>query len=289
MAGMDEHETERDGATLVLGGTGRTGRRVVARLRARGVHTRVGSRSGEPPVDWQDRSTWPAVLDGVAAVYVAYSPDLAVPGAAEAVGELTALAAGRGVRRVVLLSGRGEAEARRAEDAVRTAATAAGAEWTVVRASWFAQGFSESFLLDGVRAGTVALPVDGVGEPFVDADDIADVAVAALTGPGHAGRVHEVTGPRLLTFAEAVDEIARATGRPVRFESVPLERWAAGMGRAGLPGDVVDLMSYLFGEVLDGRNASVTDGVRSALGRAPRDFSAYARATAATGVWGTAR
>ncbi len=93
---------------LVLGATGKTGRRVVDRLAARGVPTRPGSRSAEPPFDWNDRSTWAPVLDGVGAVYISYHPDLAIPGAAETVGAFAQLAAGR---RLVLLTGRGEEEA----------------------------------------------------------------------------------------------------------------------------------------------------------------------------------
>ena len=267
--------------TLVLGGTGKTGRRVARRLAERGLTVRPGSRAGRPPFDWGDRATWAPALAGVDAAYLCFQPDLAVPGAAETVGAFATLAAEHGVARLVLLSGRGEPEAQQAEQAVQ----AAGLPWTVVRASWFAQNFSESFLLDDVRAGVVRLPVDGVPEPFVDADDIADVAVAALTRPGHAGRVYEVTGPRLVTFAEAVAEIAAATGRDLRYEPVGLTEYVDGLTAWGVDPEVADLMAYLFGEVLDGRNAHLTDGVRQALGREPRDFRDYARAAAATGVW----
>jgi uncharacterized protein YbjT (DUF2867 family) len=269
------------GTTLVMGGTGKTGRRVVERLAARGLAVRVGSRAGTPPFDWDDRATWEAALRGISRVYVTYQPDLAVPGAAETVGEFARLAARSGVRRLVLLSGRGEEGARRAEDEVASA----GVEWTVLRASWLAQNFSESFLLDAVLAGEVALPADAVREPFIDADDIADAAVAALTEDGHAGRVYELTGPRALTFAEAVDEIARATGRPLRYVPIPAEAFIAGMREEGAPADVIWLMNELFTQVLDGRNAHVADGVQRALGRTPRDFGAYARAAAAGGAW----
>jgi uncharacterized protein YbjT (DUF2867 family) len=267
--------------TLVLGGTGKTGRRVVERLRARGLAVRVGSRTGEPPFDWEDRATWAPALGGVTAAYVSYFPDLAVPGAPAAVGELAELAAELGVRRLVLLSGRGEEEAQRAEGVLRAAAD----EWTIVRASWFSQNFSESFFLEPVLAGEVALPVGDVPEPFIDAEDIADVAAAALSEEGHAGRLYEVTGPRLVTFPDAVEEIARAAGRPVRFVSVPIDRFASTLTEAGVPDDDVGLLRYLFTEVLDGRNARLADGVQRALGREPRDFGDYARRTAATGVW----
>jgi len=267
--------------TLVLGATGKTGRRVAQRLRALDVPVRAGSRSADVPFDWNDRSTWAPVLDGAGAVYVTYQPDLAVPGAPEAVAELARLAAETGVQRLVLLSGRGEEEARRAELVVRSAFPDA----TIVRASWFAQNFSESFLADAVREGVVALPVGDVGEPFVDAGDIADVAVAALTEPGHAGRLYEVTGPRLLTFAQALEEIGRAGGPSARLERIPADAFTAALEQAVTPPEAA-LVTYLFAEVLDGRNAFVADGVQQALGRPPRDFADYAREAAAAGAWG---
>jgi uncharacterized protein YbjT (DUF2867 family) len=268
--------------TLVVGGTGKTGRRVAAALHERGIPVRLGSRGARPAFDWDDRATWVPALRGVRAAYVSFFPDLAVPGAADAVGSLATLAAAEGVERLVLLSGRGEAEAQHAEEAVR----AAGVPTTVVRASWFFQNFSESFLLDMVRDGTIALPVAAtVGEPFVDADDIAAVAVAALTEDGHAGALYEVTGPRLLTFADAAAEIGRATGREPAFVEVPMDAWTAELAAAGVSAGEIALLEYLFSEVLDGRNAHLTDGVQRALGRAPRDFAQFAAEAAATGVW----
>ena len=269
------------GTTLVLGGTGKTGRRVAERLRARGVPTRVASRVGDPPFDWDDESTWDDALDGVVAAYISYAPDLAIPGATDAVRALVERAVEHRVRRLVLLSGRGEEEAQRCELIIQRA----DIEWTVVRASWFSQNFSEGAFLDMVLAGEIALPAAEIGEPFVDADDIADVAVAALTEDGHSGQVYELTGPRLLTFDAAVDEIARATGREIRYVQIPPEAFSAGVAEAGVPEDITWLLDYLFATVLDGRNAHLTDGVQRALGRKPRDFAQYARDVAATGVW----
>ncbi len=266
---------------LVIGATGKTGRRIVQRLSEKGHALRKGSRQSDPPFDWGAQSTWDAVLDGVAAAYISYAPDLAIPGATDAIRAFVGRAVEHGVRRLVLLSGRGEEEAQQCERIIQRA----DIEWTVVRASWFCQNFSEGAFLDMVLAGEIALPAGEVGEPFVDADDIADVAVAALTEDGHDGQVYELTGPRLLTFAEAVDEIARATGRPIRYVQIPPEAFAAGVAEAGLPEDIAWLLDYLFATVLDGRNASLGDGVRKALGREPRDFTDYARETAAAGVW----
>ena len=266
---------------LIIGGTGKTGGRVNARLRARGIVTRPVSRSTAIPFDWTRPETWAAALDGVSRAYVTYQPDLAVEGAADAIAELSGLARQKGLERVVLLSGRGEPGAQRAEAALQ----ASGVSWTNVRASWFNQNFSEGYLIDGVLAGEIALPAGDVPEPFVDADDIADVVIAALTDERHANKLYEVTGPRALTFAEAVTEIATAAGRPIHYTQISPEAFAAGMRQTGVPDDVISLLDQLFTVVLDGRNSHVMHGVEEVLGRPAHDFADYARATAATGVW----
>jgi uncharacterized protein YbjT (DUF2867 family) len=271
----------KDATILVLGATGKTGRRVLERLQAAGVPVRAGSRAADPPFDWDDRSTWTAALAGVRAVYVSYYPDLAVPGAREAIAAFTEQALGQGVRRLVLLSGRGEVEAQRAELALQES----GADWTIVRCSWFNQNFGQSFFLEPVLAGAVMLPAGEVPEPFVDTEDIADVAVAALTDDRHIGELYELTGPRMLTFADAVAEIGRASGRQLRYDQIPMDAFAAGLAEQGVPDDVIEFMQYLFGEVLDGRNAYSADGVQRALGRAPRDFADFARDAAAAGIF----
>src|SRR5918998_6109504 len=280
-----EARDEREGTTLVLGGTGKTGRRVAARLEARGLPVRVGSRSGQPSFDWENLDTWAPALEGVESVYVSYYPDIAMPGAPEAVRSFAELAVQSGVRRLVLLSGRGEEEAQRAEVALREVSDEAGVEWTIVRCAWFMQNFDEFFFLEPILGGEVALPSGNVPEPFVDADDIADVAVAALTEDGHAGEIYELTGPRLLTLEEAVGEIARATGREVRYVPVSVEEYSSMLAEHEVPAAFVSLLTYLFSEVLDGRNAYLTDGVQRALGREPKDFANYVRDAAASGIW----
>ena len=271
--------------TLVLGGNGKTGRRIAERLRDAGRSVRIGSRSADPAFDWEDRSTWAGALQGASAVYVAFQPDLAVPGALETVEAFFAQAVAAGAVRLVLLSGRGEVEAEQAEQALQ----ASGADWTILRASWFHQNFSENVFLDQILAGELALPAGPAAEPFIDIEDIADVAFAALTQPGHSGRLYELTGPRALTFAQAVDEIAQATARDIRFVAISPEDFRAGMAQAEVPDEVTDLVIYLFTTVLDGRNTPLADGVQRALGRAPADFADYARRTATTGVWGGAQ
>jgi uncharacterized protein YbjT (DUF2867 family) len=266
---------------VVLGGNGKTGRRVVERLKARDCEVRAVSRSSDLPFDWMNRETWLPALSGCDAMYITYQPDLAVPNAPDDIRTLTDLAVSVGIKRVVLLSGRGEEAAQQCERIVQQSSL----EWTIVRAGWFNQNFSESFLLEPIQAGDVVLPVGDVLEPFIDVEDIADVIVAALTEDGHTGQLYEVTGGRLMTFQSALAEIAAASGREIRFVSVPPEAYAAGMREAGLPEDYIALVTYLFTHVLDGRNAYLTDGVQRALGRPPRDFSEYVRDTVGTGIW----
>lgn len=269
------------GPILVLGGTGKTGRRVASILESRGLPVRIGSRSAAPPFDWNDESGWQRCLAGVQAAYITYAPDLAVPGATDAIAAFVDVARRLGVRRLVLLSGRGEAEAQACEKIVQNS----GLDWAVVRASWFNQNFSEGAFLDMVHAGAITLPAGDTPEPFVDVDDIAEVAAAALTEPGHDGEVYEVTGPRLMTFADIAAELSKATGRDIEYVDVPHEAFVTQVAESGAPQEVAWMLDYLFSTVLDGRNAHLTDGIQRALGREPRDFSDYARSTAATNVW----
>jgi len=281
MTTTHESNENRSGITLVLGGTGKTGRRVAERLIARGAKTRVASRSTQPAFDWNAPATWDAVLDGVSAAYITYSPDLAIPGATESIRAFVEQAVAGGVRRLVLLSGRGEEEAQACEQIIQET----DVEWTVVRASWFMQNFSEGEFHGMVLDGAITLPAGDVPEPFIDVDDIADVAVAALTEEGHAYEIYEVTGPRLLTFHQAAEGISAAAGRQVRFVPVPKDAFAAAIAESGAPAEIAWLLNYLFETVLDGRNAYLGDGVQRALGREPTDFSEFARRIAARGLW----
>jgi uncharacterized protein YbjT (DUF2867 family) len=273
---------QKNKTTLVLGGTGKTGRRVAERLIQREAPVRIGSRSAEIPFDWDDQNTWLPTLQNVESVYVTYYPDLAFPGASDSVRTFAKLAVDSGVRRLVLLSGRGEEGALLGEEAVRDS----GAEWTIVRSSFFCQNFSENFLTEPMLSGEVSFPAEDVKEPFIDVEDIADVATAALVEDRHVGQLYEVTGPRLMTFADAISEIAKATGRAIRYVPVSPDEYASGLLAQGVPKDFVDQLVHLFTTVLDGRNAYLADGVQRALGREPRDFSEYARDAAASGVWG---
>lgn len=265
----------------VLPGTGKTGRRITERLRAKDATVRAGSRRGTPPFDWQDETTWRVHLEGADAAYVTYIPDIAVPGADRAVGRLAALAAEAGVTRLVLLVGCGQRNSEAAEAAARAVLPAT----TVLRASWFIQEFSEGSLRDPVLDGVVALPVGDVPEPFVDLDDVADVAVAALTADDHTARTYEITGPEALSFAEAVAVVGAAARRAVRLEKVRLEDFCAGARADGMPEETIDVMTHLFGELLDGRSAKPQGGVEAVLGRRPTDAATAMRRAAQAGAW----
>lgn len=265
---------------VLVGGSGKTGGRIIRRLEARGLTVRAASRSSARPFDWEDRSTWRGALEGASSAYVAFQPDLAVAWAAEAIEALAKVAVECGLEHIVLLSGRGEESAQRSEAAL----TASGIDTTILRASWFCQNFSEGAFAESVAAGELALPAGDVKEPFIDADDIADAAVAALTDSRHRNKTYELTGPRALTFREAVAEMAAVSGKRIAYRQISMTEFKDGLAAAGLPEDLIGLLEELFSQVLDGRNSNVMDGVNEILGHPAADFSDYARKAAATGI-----
>ena len=267
--------------TLVLGATGKTGRRVASRLQALGRPIRIGSRTASPAFDWTQETSWDACLENITSVYVNYPSDLTVLGSRDTISTFVNKAIDYGICRLVLLSGRGEPEAQIWEDIVRSS----GLDWTIVRASWFWQNFSEGAFAEMVRAGRIVLPAGDIPEPFVHIDDIADVAVAALTQPNRQSKIYDVTGPRLLTFAEVAVELSQAIGHTIEYQQIPHETFLKTMTESGLPQHVVWMMDHLFATVLDGRNAHLSDGVYQALGRPPKDFSDFAPELIATTTW----
>ena len=266
---------------VLIGGSGKTGGRIADRLEELGLHVRKASRSTIPAFDWEDRTTWRNALTGATSAYVAFQPDLSVSWAAEAIEALSKLARECGLQHIVLLSGRGEEGAHRSEEALK----AIGIDYTILRASWFCQNFSEGAFVEPLIAGRLELPAGDIKEPFIDADDIADAAVAALTDIRHRNKIYELTGPRALTFREAVAEIAAAADRPIEYGQVSMADFKNELAAVGMPAPIVALLEELFGQVLDGRNSQVMGGVTEILGRPARDFSQYARETAATGLW----
>lgn len=262
--------------TAVIGATGKTGRRVADLLDERGHGVRRLARGTTPAFDWERPEEWRRALDGVDRLYATYVPDLAVPEAAAAITRFIEVARDAGVGRIVLLSGRGEDGARRCEDLL----LGSGIPATIVRSSWFIQNFTEGMLADSVAAGFVAIPAGERVEPFVDVDDIAEVAVEALTGAGHPGRIFEVTGPELVSFTDAATLLTEATGHPVAYLPVSLDEFHAAIS-VELGPETAELLTELCREVFDGRNESLGSGVQDALGREPRSLRSVLAATSA--------
>ncbi len=266
---------------LIVGKHGKTGWRVDRLLQERGLKTRAVSRSTTPAFDWEDQSTWQAALQGTRSAYITYHPDLAVPAAEQAIKDFVELAKEVGLEHLVLLSGRGEDGARRAELVLEKS----GLDWNVVRANWFMQNFSENFMIEGILNGELMLPAGDIPEPFVDVDDIAEVAVATLTRPELRNRVFEVSGPRAMLFSECVEIISKAVGYPIKFTQIPVETFVEGMAQQGAPDSLLWLMRELFTVVLDGRNVETTSGIEEALGRPATDFETYVEKALRSGAW----
>ncbi len=268
---------------LVIGATGKTGRRVADLLEAEGHAVRRASRSSPTRFDWDEPDTWPRALEGVSAIYINYYPDLAFPDVPAKIQKLTDMAAAVGVGRLVMLAGRGEPRAEVCEEIVRRS----GLDYTLVRAAWFAQNFSEGFLYDAVTQGMLALPAGDVAEPLVDIDDVAEVVAAALTDPRHARQEYDVTGPRLLSFHDATKELTRATGWIVAYQPISLEQFHDALIELDGP-LLADVFAEVCRQIFDGRNARLGDGVQRALGREPRDFAAFCAQATAAGTWNRA-
>lgn len=268
---------------LVIGGTGKTGRKVVKKLTDLGHNVRIGSRLADPSFDWDDSKTWIRALRGMDKIYITFQPDLAVPGALEAIEELTKLAKKSKVKKLVLLSGKGEREAELCEQVI----IHSGIDYTIVRASWFNQNFSEEgAFLEPILEGFVALPQAEAKVPYVDTNDIADVAVEALLHEKHNDKIYQLTGPRQLTFKEVIQDIAEATGRDIAFTPIALPAYTSVMKQQGVPADYIWLIEYLFSEVLGNpNNSEITNDIEKVLGRKPKDFSEYVKETARLDVW----
>lgn len=271
----------QDSPILIIGKNAKTGLRVNHQLQALGYATRAVSRSTTPAFDWQDQSSWRGALEGAESAYVTFYPDLAIPTAEQSIRDFVTLARDSGLRHIVLLSGRGEAGAERAEAVLRNS----GLDWNVVRANWFMQNFSESFMIEGILNGELILPAGDIREPFIDADDIAAVAVAALTRAELRNRLFEVSGPRAMTFAQCAAEISEVVGYPVRYTQIPLDDFLQALRDQGAAEEMLWLMRELFSVVFDGRNSNPSTGVEEALGRAATDFSEYLSKVMASGAW----
>ncbi|GGA95076.1 NmrA family NAD(P)-binding protein [Agarivorans gilvus] len=269
---------------VVIGKTAKTGARIYQRLQQQGAAVRAVSRTSEPAFDWRQRDTWANALKGATAAYISYQPDLAIEQAADDIAAFIEVAKAQGLEHLVLLSGRGEPGAERAENLLINS----GLDWNVIRAAWFAQNFSESFMAEGIVSGELVLPAGEVLEPFVDADDIAEVALRCLLDKTKRNRLFEVTGSELLSFADCVNEISRQLAKPIRYRQVSIEAYLELLQQQAVPQDLQDLLKELFTVVFDGRNAHLCDGIEQATSAKPRRFADYVAKAIATGHWQTA-
>jgi len=247
---------------LVLGATGKTGRRVTALL---GPAARPASRSSATRFDWSEPETWEPALVGATAVYVV-PPDNPAQ-----LAEFVPLAVKSGVTRFVLLSMRGAPD----DDPFEAAIKESGVEWTILRPTWFMQNFDEDLFAAPVQHGELAVPAGQGIHPFIDVVDIAEVAVAALTRPGHAGQTYDLSGPEALSFAEMLARIVGVTGNPVLYTDVAPEDFAASLRGLGYPDEIADLVTMLLVRIRTGAEAHLSDGVQRVLGREPRTFADY--------------
>ncbi len=260
-------------AVLVLGATGSTGRRVTRLLREREVAVRPASRHGEVTFDWADPQTWGPALEDVTGIYV-MAPD-GVPVEPDFIEQ----AVETGVRRLVLLSTMHAEEIDDRLFAAELLVQESGVEWTVVRANWFNQNFDEGFFAPAIQAGELVLPLGDVRHSFVDAEDIAAVAVEALTSAGHIGQLYEVTGPEALTFAEAVAHISDAVGHPVLYKGTPDDYRQASTA----PPDQTEAEIAYFTAQQSLGDSLPTPTVEQVTGRPPIPFTTYTR----TATWPT--
>lgn len=266
---------------LVIGSSGKTGSRVFNRLQSKNIAVRPASRSSAIPFDWYNDKTWAKALEGIAKVYITFQPDLAVPASSEIIFRFTQEAQRAGIEKLVLLSGRGEEEAIAAENVIRNC----GMQWTIIQASFFMQNFSEGIWADSIQARELVLPEVKAKEPFVDADDIADIAIEALMNDNLNGKVCEVTGPELLSFQEVVSKLSKGLNTEIKFIPVSMEAYKNILKEYLVPDDVTELITYLFTSVLDGRNESVTNDIEQALNRKPTTFDAYIQKSINAGFW----
>ncbi|WP_306371438.1 NAD(P)H-binding protein [Nocardiopsis sp. CC223A] len=259
---------------LVIGGTGTTGRRVARLLTEQGRAVRVASRTSAHRFDWSDPATWDRALDGVRTAYV-------VPNDADPrTPDLIDAARDSGLERMVLLSARGNDDPDYYTDRPNLdnghmqgekALAGSGLEWTVLRPTWFTQNFTEGFFAPLVAAGDLRLPVHDAACPYVDTDDIAEVAVAALTGDGHLGRVYEMSGPRPLTPGEVAAAFT-AAGTPLTHTPISMDEFVAAQVADGIPEEVALIWADVLGPLARGRESHLSTGVEEVLGRPPRSL-----------------
>jgi uncharacterized protein YbjT (DUF2867 family) len=270
------------GTFLILGGAGKVGRRVARLLELDGHPVRAVSRSTSQRFHWRDSSTWRPALDDVDGVFVV-GPGSATDWSPLLAGFLDA-ASTAGVRHAVLLSSRGvefllDGNVARAEQALRTGRL----PWTILRPTHFAQNFTEAMFIP--VDGHILAPVGDGAEPFIDVEDIAEVAAHVLAKGGAAGETVELSGPAAITFDQAAGILSEATGRPLTFRDQTGDGHIGALRAVGTPEEYVRWRMAMLDGIRRGADAYLSDGVTRILQRPATDFTAWARREATRAPW----
>jgi uncharacterized protein YbjT (DUF2867 family) len=274
--------TKASNMALVLGGTGKTGARVAARLTGLGLPVRTAARGGaDIRFDWDDPATHRDAVEGADRVYLV-APVMRTRFAPQ-VSAFLDLAEAVGVRHVTYLSAYGM-ESAPSDVALRAVELDLMGRSTlthsIVRPAWFMQNFSETFLMP--VDGAIVVPTGDGGEAFVDAEDIAAVAAATLADPeAHAGAEYVPTGPDVLTVSEAADIIGSVIGRAVRHVDIDRRSWVESVIASGVPAEYGEMLQILTETIASGRGSRPNCDVETVTGAPPGNFTDFARRTAA--------
>lgn len=267
---------------VVLGGTGKAGRRLLSELTARAQTAVPASRNSPTRFDWHDPDTWAGAVDAADGVFIIG------PGSANdwsgRLSDFLDTAAAAGLRHAVLLSARGveflpDGAVGRAERAL----SAGPVPWTILRPSHFAQNFTEAMFAP--VDGTILAPVGAGLEPFIDVLDIAQVAAQVLADYSFTGQTIDLSGPEALAFDQAAAVLGEVSGRPVRFADEDRETHVARLRSAGTPEGYVRWRMAMLDGIRSGADAYLSDGVELALGRPATTFTAWARREVPEAAW----
>ena len=268
---------------LVTGGTGKTGRRLVAQLRDHGIPCRVAARGvasaeGTCPFDWTQPGTWDQALNDVASVYLV-APAIEDP--APTMINFVRRALERGISRFVLLSASLLPAGGPAMGLVHLWLQQNAPEWAVLRPSWFMQNFSEGQHLAPIRdEDRIYSAADNGRVPFVSADDIAAAAMSALTNQRSFNFDFVLTGSQPITYDEVAERISKAVGRTISHHRLSPDAMAERYRSLGLGSLHAQTLAAMDKAIAAGVEDRVTDCVERLIGRPPMAFDAFVEANA---------
>lgn len=277
------------GKVLVLGGTGKTGGPLVRRLTEEGHGVKCASRSGAAPggaegcrFDWYAAESHGAALDGVGSIYL-IAP-LGAPDPLQVMQPFIETAIARGVGRFVLLSSSLLEEGGPAMGMVHAFLRQCAPQWAVLRPSWFMQNFViDPHLTSICSEGAIYSATDDGLVPFIDAEDIAEVALHALTDARPTANDLLITGPQAISYDQVAATIGGVVGRPVRHVRLTAEQLAKRFEDAGIPAEYATMLAGLDRAIAAGAEARTTDIVEKVTGHPPASFESFAQAHA--GQW----